>query len=54
MKLSTKNIISVAILLASPLLTYAYPVELKGVDKAVHVGQVNNHIREEFVELQQE
>jgi len=51
MKLSTRSIISAAILLASSLKTNSHPVELKGVDKVVHVGQVSNHVREEFIEI---
>jgi len=53
MKLSTKGIISVAVLLASSLKINAFPIELKGVDKAVHIGQVNNHVREEFIEIKE-
>ena len=41
MRLSTKGIISIAVLLASSLKTNAHPIELKGVDKAVHIGQVS-------------
>jgi len=42
MKLSTRNIISVAVLLATSLGVHARPTfELKGVDKAVHVSQVS-------------
>jgi len=57
MKLSTRNIISVAILVASSLGVHARPTfELKGVDKAVHVSQekVNNKVREEFMGLQEQ
>jgi len=55
MKLSSKNIISVAILLASSIVSHARPtIGLKGVDKVVHNEQekVNNKAREEFVGLQ--
>jgi len=56
MKLSTKILISVAAFLASSLRTYAHPVELKGIKKAVQVNQekVNNNIRDEFIELPKE
>ncbi|ORX80452.1 hypothetical protein BCR32DRAFT_293846 [Anaeromyces robustus] len=52
MRITTKNIISVAIFLASSLV-HAHPVEIKGVEKAVHV---HNHVRgsinqEEFTDI---
>ncbi|ORX47090.1 hypothetical protein BCR36DRAFT_330855 [Piromyces finnis] len=57
MKLSTKNIISVAIALATTLNVHARPtVGLKGVDKLIHSEQekVNHKVREEFIGLEEQ
>ncbi|KAL6604216.1 hypothetical protein U3516DRAFT_640185 [Neocallimastix sp. 'constans'] len=62
MRLLSKNIISVAILLASSLKTLArpvtskHPIELKGVGSLISANQerVNHHVREEEIDEKQE